>query len=117
MTRILVCGSRYWTDDNTIRKILKKYPTSTTIIHGGCRGVDNIAGRIARELGMKVDVFPAQWNKYGRSAGPKRNEKMLKEGKPDLVLVFHEDIANSKGSWDMLNRVIKTGVPYKIFTM
>lgn len=41
---------------------------------------------------------------------------MLDEGKPDYVLAFHNDIFNSKGTKDMLNRAKKAGVPCTLVT-
>ena len=55
-------------------------------------------------MGMQVQVYEADWKKYGKLAGPKRNQQMLDEGMPDLVVAFHADIKNSKGTFDMVNR-------------
>lgn len=49
--------------------------------------------RYAREQGISYQSFPADWNKYGKAAGAIRNSQMLKEGRPDLVLVFLHNIA------------------------
>lgn len=114
MSRVLVCGSRDWTNIESIRRKLSQLPTNTVIIHGGCRGADNMAGSVARQLGMEIEIYPAQWNLYGRAAGPIRNQEMLKKGKPDFLIAFHIDIPSSKGTWDMLLRGIRAGVPYHL---
>ncbi len=54
--------------------------------------------------------FRAKWGEYGKAAGAIRNQQMLDEGKPDLVLAFSHDLANSKGTKDMVNRARKNGV-------
>jgi len=110
MTRILICGSRDWNDFNTIKKYLQTLPKDTVIIHGGCRGADSIAGYLAKQMGMEVVVFKADWNKCGKGAGPQRNQRMIDEGKPDLVVAFHDDIDNSKGTLDMVSRAEKSGL-------
>lgn len=113
--RILVCGSRNWINRERIKEILEKYPHESVIIHGGCRGADQIAGNVARELKMKEEVYNAEWGKYGRSAGPIRNQKMIDDGKPDLILAFHEDMKSSKGTLDMVKRGSNHRIPVKLF--
>jgi hypothetical protein len=60
----------------------------TTLITGRARGADRFSEIYARRLGVDIFAFPADWNKHGRSAGPIRNQQMLNEGKPDLVIAF-----------------------------
>jgi hypothetical protein len=87
------------------------------IVHGGANGADQMADIWARLIGLpKRDIraFPAQWEKYGRAAGPIRNQQMLDEGKPHAAVAFHEDLSKSKGTKDMVNRLRKAGIPYKI---
>jgi hypothetical protein len=79
------------------------------IIHGAAKGADTIAGNIANKLGFQVVSVPAEWEKYGRAAGPIRNKIMLNM-EPDLVLAFHSDIENSKGTKNMVEIARKKGV-------
>lgn len=85
--RVLVCGSRDWPDYHTIRIQLERLPRGTTIIHGGARGADRMAGTAADALGFPVEVFEAEWDRYGRRAGIIRNREMLDQN-PNLVLAF-----------------------------
>jgi len=115
--RVLVCGDRNWPDKDAIRRELSKLEPGTTLIHGGARGADRLSGIVAEELGIKVDkVYYANWPKYGRSAGPIRNQEMLTLGKPNLVLAFHPNLSQSKGTKDMVERATRAGVPVKLFT-
>ena len=114
--KILVCGCRNWNKLGVIRDRFISLPPDSTIIHGGCTGADTLAGQVAESLGMKIQVFPAEWKLHGRSAGPRRNQKMLDEGEPELVIAFHPDIRNSRGTKDMVNRAEKTGIPVEIIT-
>ncbi len=107
--RVLVCGDRNWTDVELIRDNLPH--ETTVVIHGACRGADKIGGEVAESLGIPVEVFPAQWKRYGRGAGPIRNKQMLDEGKPDLVLAFHPDLLKSKGTRNMVTLARKKGLP------
>ena len=111
---VLICGSRNWTNKDLIKQEILGLEGVTKIIHGACRGADYLAGEVATELGLVVVEYPADWNSYGLSAGPRRNQQMLDEGKPDLVLAFTNDFANSKGTKDMVNRAKKQGVTVKI---
>jgi hypothetical protein len=90
--RVLVCGGRDFRDYSRLSKILTRYHTEIsaigTVIHGGASGADSLAGKWAGENGIPVEVFPAQWKKYGNSAGPIRNHQMLEEGLPDIVIAF-----------------------------
>lgn len=115
MTRILVCGDRNWHDLQFIRNILTAYQKSTNndihiLIHGNARGADTLAGIVGRELGWEVIAFPAQWQKFGRGAGPIRNKQMLDEGKPDIVIAFHDNIETSKGTAHMLKIAMAAGI-------
>ena len=51
--------------------------TPTEIISGHARGVDTIGEEIADELGIDLVIFPANWKKYGKAAGYRRNQKMV----------------------------------------
>ena len=49
------------------------------VFHGAARGADALVDRAARRLGLPVRAVPAQWSRYGRSAGPRRNQLMLQQ--------------------------------------
>ncbi len=112
-TRVLVCGSRYWTDKLLIETELLTYQTPITVIHGGCRGADSIAGSIAHELGFQVLTVPAKWEKYGFAAGPIRNREMLLLS-PDIVIAFHEDLESSKGTKHMVSLAQAAGIKVQL---
>lgn len=112
--RLLICGDRNWSGGDVIREIIKQY-NPTVIIEGEARGADTLARLAGETLGIQVLRFPADWEKYGRAAGPIRNSQMLKEGNPDVVIGFHYNVAESKGTRDMLTRAKKAGKPTFIF--
>jgi hypothetical protein len=116
--RILVCGSRSWQGhaaEDAMRRILPPWlvHVNPTLIHGDAHGADRIAAQIARECAVdRVLSYPADWGKHGKAAGPIRNQRMLEEGKPDLVLAFiDKPLAKSRGTADMVRRARKAGVP------
>jgi hypothetical protein len=71
--RVLVCGSRDYTDVNHVWNTLEDITTDEglidTIIHGGATGADEIAGNWAYE-NCKCEVYQADWKTHGRAAGP-----------------------------------------------
>lgn len=109
MKRILICGGRDYDDYERFREILHTYWRAYgdfEIISGGARGADSMAERYAAEYKHEIDVFPADWDTHGRKAGPLRNQQMLDEGKPDLVIAF----SGGTGTADMVRRAKKAGV-------
>ncbi|HEY9059684.1 MAG TPA: DUF2493 domain-containing protein [Pseudobacteroides sp.] len=113
--KVLVSGSRFYRDYQKILAVIKSLDIDL-LIAGGCRGADTLAVRAARQCGISFIEYPADWQRFGKSAGPIRNAKMLRMEKPDLVLFFHENLSCSKGTADMLHRVIEANIPYRIFT-
>jgi len=111
--RVLVCGSRYYTDYRKVLEQLRKL-NAELVISEACRGADFLAVKAAKSCGIPYVEFPAEWERFGKSAGPIRNTKMLKGGKPDFALVFHPDVASSKGSKHMLSLAKKAGIPFLI---
>lgn len=111
--RVLVCGDRAWTAREMIREVLEQ-ARPTLVIHGGARGADTLAGEVAEEMDLPVKVFPADWKRYGKAAGVLRNQQMLDEGQPDLVLAFHTDLTCSKGTLDMVRRAKAAGIRFEV---
>lgn len=114
--KVLVCGSRDWTDEKVIERELKTLPHGTVVIHGACpTGADALADKIAMKLGLKIRRYPANWDEEGKKAGPIRNATMIREehraGDPlSHVLAFTKDLARSRGTKDCAERARKAGV-------
>jgi len=116
--KVLITGSRWWKSIEHVQKIhdhLVRLPEDTTIVHGDCKGVDLIADAIARELNFIVIPCPANWTLYKKRAGRIRNQEMYDKESPfDLVLAFHDDIENSKGTKHMVSIVRELSPETKI---
>lgn len=109
---VLICGDRYYKDWQKIQNYLQTLnPKEDVIIHGAAKGADSLAGNLATSMKMKVLVFPAKWEEFSRAAGTIRNQQMIDEGHPDLVVYFHENLDGSKGTKDMVNRAIRINIP------
>jgi hypothetical protein len=94
-------------DREFMGSVLRKHlEPGDVIVHGGAPGADSLAGDISgRVLGHDVEVHPAQWSKYGKAAGPIRNQEMLDSG-----IQFAIGFAGGRGTDDMTNRLIKANV-------
>ncbi|MDR5172979.1 DUF2493 domain-containing protein [Methylobacillus flagellatus] len=107
--RVLVCGGREFSDremcDRTLYQLHIETPI-TLLIEGGARGADSFAWSWAQSRNLQTKSFPADWNKHGKAAGPIRNQRMLDEGRPDLVLAF----PGGRGTADMIRRAEAAGV-------
>jgi hypothetical protein len=109
--RVLVCGSRNFTDYNLLEKTLEALAI-TTVIEGEARGADKLARVYAKRRGLDVIPFPALWDKHGKAAGPIRNKQMLVEGRPELVVAFRGP--NSRGTQNMIDQATKAGIEVKV---
>lgn len=77
----LIAGSRTFTDYGLLKEKMDLFlanKENVLIISGGARGADSLAEQYAHERNYKLLVMPAEWDKYGKSAGYKRNAKMHK---------------------------------------
>ena len=110
--RILVSGSRYWTNKRLIREALP-LKGNIIVIHGGALGADLLASEVAQERAFAEWVFTPDWDNLGKKAGPIRNGNMLKRGDPHEALVFWD--GKSRGTKDMLDRLNRANVPTQLF--
>ena len=101
--RVLVCGGRDFEDVRLAMHTLDSWHAAqpiSCIIEGGAEGADRLARRWAYAAGIGVDTYKADWDLHGRAAGPIRNQRMIDEGKPDLVIAF----PGGRGTADMVRR-------------
>lgn len=119
--RVLVCGSRTWSNSTPIDVVLEGYlhaarawNETLTIIEGGAQGADDRAASYARleVVDTEHEQYPADWAKHGKAAGPIRNQQMLDEGKPDVVWAFvDKPLSESRGTADMVRRAKAARIP------
>lgn len=107
--RVLVCGGRDFSRWDILLATLDDLHAQHAfdmVIHGGARGADTLAGEWAALRGVFCVPYYADWKKHGRAAGPIRNQYMLDEGKPGLVVAF----PGGTGTADMMRRATAAGV-------
>ena len=115
--KVLVCGDRYYEDHeylfSKLDELHKASPIST-LIHGGARGADTLAGRWGEERSLEVIEVRADWAKYGRGAGHVRNKAML-DLDPSIVIGFHDSIETSKGTKNCLKQAASRSISTLIY--
>jgi hypothetical protein len=114
MLRVLVCGGRDYYDRGKVYQVLgslRQQYGNLHLIQGGARGADEMArdwwqSHWGQGREGTMDNYPPNWGAHGRAAGPIRNQQMLEEARPDLVVAF----PGGKGTRDMVTRSRAAGV-------
>jgi len=107
--RIIVCGGRDYANSDEVWRVLGDLDDVegiAAIAHGGATGADSEAGEWAARMRKSVSVYRARWKQDGKAAGPRRNQRMLDEFKPDAVVAF----PGGRGTADMVSRAEAEGV-------
>lgn len=105
--RVIVCGGRDYDDEETVHAVLSALGAHVTLVHGAAPGADRLANDVWDRLGMhQRQSFPADWGRFGKAAGPIRNQEMADAG-ADLCIAF----PGGRGTADMKDRARKAGIP------
>ncbi len=114
--RVIIAGSRNFDDyvmlcKHCDRLLSQKVAThQIVIISGAARGADTLGEQYAHERGYVVEIYPADWNRDGKAAGPIRNAQMAKVA--DTLIAFWD--GQSKGTANMIDQVKTRGLSIKI---
>lgn len=105
--KVLVCGGRDYRDWGHVERVLNDLRAQgmTEICQGGAAGADALAISWAIRKGVPCKTYHANWSRYGKAAGPKRNEQMLREFNPDMIVAF----PGGNGTQDMVRRATDAG--------
>lgn len=109
--RVLVCGGRNYDDPAEVfARLEERWHRSKhdcmIVLQGGATGADKFARHWCSTTSVPYINYPANWTMYGKAAGPIRNQRMIDEGKPDLVIAF----PGGKGTADMVRRAKAAGI-------
>ena len=100
--KLIIAGGRTFTNYQKLKQTCDEFlqdQKNIEIVSGAYyRGADKLGEQYAKERGYKLTQFPADWNKYGRAAGPKRNEQMANYA--DTLVAFWD--GESKGTLNMI---------------
>lgn len=115
--RLAIVGSRTFNDYEYLVKALHTLVqcsgfSFTEVVSGGARGADSLAETYAQYHGIPLKIFPAEWDKYGKSAGYRRNELIVKEC--DVLVAFWDGV--SRGTKHSIDLAVKYNKPVFKFT-
>lgn len=113
--KVLICGSRDWSNDKMIEAEFKKLPPGSIIVHGaGKTGAEAVADKMAMKFGFQIRRYPVDESSEG-SVLTKRNAKMIRNehvsGDPiHLGIAFTQDYNRSRDVKDLVERARKAGI-------
>lgn len=116
MTKRVVAGCRNFNEYEKAKKYINicisniKTKYELIFLSGGCRGADSLGERYAKENGYKIEYHYADWIKFSKSAGPKRNREMAVAA--DFVICFWDN--KSTGTKSMVEYAKKLNKPLRI---
>ena len=102
--KTIIAESRNITDYNLIKTTLQNISLNITeVVSGKAIGVDQLGEKYAEEFGLPIHPLPADWKKYGKSAGYKRNEEMANNAEA-LVAFWDGKSSGTKHMIDIAKR-------------
>ncbi|MEM6533815.1 MAG: DUF2493 domain-containing protein [Myxococcota bacterium] len=105
--RLIIAGSRDITDPDIVDHCISIFGLIPDVVLSGCaRGVDKLGEDWARENNVRIERWPAEWNRYGKMAGPRRNGQMADHSNA-LLLIWD---GKSRGSKNMKNQAAIRGL-------
>lgn len=110
--RIAIVGSRDYPDLDAVAAYVNDLPEGTTVVSGGARGVDQVAVMTASLRNLPVDVYKADWDRYGKSAGYRRNIDIVANA--DKLVAFQHNA--SRGTQHSIDLAVKARIPTVVVT-
>lgn len=112
---VLVCGGRDFSDRallfTTMDRVLAKYPDGLLVVHGSAKGADLLAEEWCKARQVMYVGVPAQWDRFGKSAGMQRNRIMRDVWEPKACIAFKGGV----GTLGMIGLMREVGVePWKV---
>jgi hypothetical protein len=106
--KLIIAGSRTFTDYPLLCQALApERHRITEVIHGGARGADQLGFRWALKHHIRSRCFAADWERFGKAAGVRRNHQMAQAG--DLLVAFWD--GQSPGTTHMVQCMRQLGKP------
>lgn len=126
--RIIIAGGRDFKDYSLLKTYVNEYISNLEdrnselgienirdnikIISGTARGVDRLGEQFAAEFDYDIVRFPANWDKYGKSAGYIRNTEMAQyavdDGSYGVLIAFWD--GESRGTKHMIDTAKRYGL-------
>lgn len=114
MIKVIIAGGRNFDDFNKLCQVCAEFlqdQNNVEIVSGAYKGADLLGERYAAERNYPIKQFPADWRRYGKSAGLKRNTEMANYA--DMLIAFWDE--KSKGTKNMIDLATQAGLKVKVF--
>lgn len=114
--KTIIAGSRNFNDYELLKREVDKVheiAPITEVVSGGARGADSMGEWWARQNGIALIIFPADWNRFGKAAGPIRNTQMANYAQM-LIAFLAKD---SKGTKDMIEKANRHNLIVKVINI
>ncbi|KYG76922.1 DUF2493 domain-containing protein [Roseivirga spongicola] len=111
--KVIIAGGRTFNDYEMLKAVCKaalQHKKDIEVVSGTANGADKLGERYAKENGLKLTQFPADWNRYGKSAGYKRNREMALYA--DALIAFWD--GKSKGTKHMIDLAKKSALQIRV---
>lgn len=108
--KTIIAGSRDFDNYELVKETLLEHNDITEIVCGCAHGADSLGEKFALEHGIPIKRFPADWNRYGRSAGYRRNEQMAAYA--ERLIAFWD--GRSPGTKHMIDLAKKAGLKVSV---
>jgi len=114
--RVIIAGGRDSADRDVLFTMADHYLSDKAATHdivivsGTARGADALGEIYASERGYAIRRFPADWERYGRAAGHKRNAEMADNA--DALISFWD--GKSRGTKNMIETATKKGLLVRV---
>ncbi|HEY9169418.1 MAG TPA: DUF2493 domain-containing protein [Lutibacter sp.] len=116
MIKVIIAGGRNFDDFDKLRQVCDEFlkdQNKVEIVSGAYKGADALGERYAAERNHQIKQFPADWRRYGKSAGLKRNTEMAAYA--DALIAFWD--GKSKGTKNMIELATQAGLNVKIINI
>ena len=114
--KVIIAGGRNFSNDKILKQtcdnILQGQPNIEIVSGAHYKGADKLGEQYAKERNYQLTKFPANWNTYGRAAGPKRNQQMANYA--DVLIAFWD--GKSKGTLNMINEAKRANLSVNIIS-
>lgn len=110
--KVIIAGGRHFDDYNLVKERCNYFLSEkmkshqVVILSGHAKGADTLGERYAQERGLSIDAHPADWEKYGKSAGFRRNAQMAEVA--DALIAFWDGA--SRGTANMIDLAKRKGL-------
>lgn len=112
--KVIIAGHRDCEDYELLKQVIHASGFDvTSVLSGGCRGVDKMAERWSREFKVNCTVYPARWDVYRRHAGPMRNAEMVANAEALIALLA----SGSKGTADVIKQATAKGLHVYVYRL